>query len=724
MARMTPERSFMFFFSAGGLPARALCGAILSLSFSLTFLPAGEPLPELTDVPLALPEASPLPEVDTGAEIVISATRITRGGETVDLSADASVETSVGKMVDSARNYGSSFTVITGAEIERRLDRSLSDVLMGENGVTVSPTGMPGAATGMFIRGANSSATSVMLDGVRLNSQIANGGSGMHDLSSVLPLNISQITVMRGASSTLYGSQAMGGAVDMQLRKGQGKPTGSFASEFGASGENLLFRERLASQGGNDRMNYSIGAFYDGTDGSRSSAREAPGQSGRNEADGFWSHGFNGRFGVTPNENVEISLTSLYQNNHARVDSGAWADSPTAFTETETFLARPKLWLGGLDGLWESELGFAYLQQKQWSGDRQEKTDAHYDSRDFVADWKGTLRLPEISTTVVGAEFRCSTGEIYGAWAGKLADLEKNNISQTDVYFSQQLRFFADDRWVTNFGARLSAHETAGTHTVWHADSIFHVFETGTSFKVSGGSGFRAPTLYEMYMPRSEYWGSWSQGNKNLRPEKSLGWEAGIIQEIFEGRNRTEASFFYTHYDQMIAWSDCDYQWGMPMGGTYENLSNVVNKGVELQNTTRLFDVFTFTAGYTYLDSRCYDRTEYFDWQTMRAGADKYNKRLARRPEHQFTLRGNLELLEKKLNLNSELVYYGECYNEDTNKIMVPEAWVWNLGASYRFNEHFRTYGKLTNLLRQNYCRADGYQSEGMGGFWGVEVAF
>lgn len=734
----------------GKAPGRA-CPHALALSVLLASVGlAAEPLPELPLEPPAVTaaapaEVAPAPAAKTwkAPEITVTATRIARDGETVDLSRDASVVTSVNRLVESSARSGAAFTVITGETMENKLDRTLADVLAGQAGVIVSPTGGSHNPTSIMIRGAGSAETSVLLDGVRLNNPMISGGSGMFDLSSIAPMNLSQVTVLRGSNSVLYGSDALGGAVDMQLRKGQGCPTGSFASEFGAAGEHLLFRERVQSQGGNEHFNYSLAAQYQGTGGSRSSLIP-DGTPGSNEAEGYWGEGFNGRFGITPTKNIELSLTTLWEFGHSRFDTqsfpGTMFDGPAdddAYNEYSTLLVRPKLWVSAMDGLWDNELGFAYLEQRQLShnysatdfgfGPMGSDSFSHVDGRSFIGDWKSTLALPKYSTTTVGVDLRVDTGENYGYteddFGGKVFndDITRSSITSVDVYFQEQLRFFEDDRWVTNFGARIANNEKFGTYTTWHVDSVFHVFETGTSLRASGGTGFKAPTLYQLYGPdmTALMWVYTPNGNPDLKPETSLGFDVGVTQSLFDGRNVTNATFFYNHYSDLIVFGYTNP--ALWEGGQFRNVDSAVTKGVELSNATRLFtgecgwfNRADFTVNYTYLDSRGYGDSDPL----------AYNKILARRPNHMLGMDLNFKLLNERLNLNTELIYYGSCWSDAQNTRPIDGAWLWNMGASMQATDHLRVYGKLNNLLRQNYCRADGYQSDGFGGFAGVEISF
>lgn len=644
-------------------------------------------------------------------EIIVTATRIYRGSETapteINLSQDEQVITSVNRVVEDAKNSGASFSVITAETMENKLSRSLTDILAGQNGVTIVQDGQSGAKSTIMIRGASSEQTSVMLDGIRLNNPIGAGGGGIFDLSTITPMNLSRVTILRGNNSVLYGSQAMGGAVDIQMKKGAGKMSGELASEFGASGKNLLYRERLATQGGNDKFNFSLSAHYAGSDGSRSNAiADAQGNSAQ-ETDGFWRNGFNSRFGITPTEYLEISLTSLYEFTHAKIDDNR-VDALTPYNEAQTILARPKIWVGFFDGLFTNEIGFALLEQKYLNGDNATDTAANFDARSFIGDWQTTIKLPQYSTTTFGAELRFDTGEIYGKSFGFVLDnIEKNTVRQFDVYAQQQLRFFDDDRWVTNFGARLTNHELSGSHATWHADTIFHLLETGTSLKASAGSGFKSPTLFQLYMA-DDGWGN-INGNQNLKPEKSIGGDAGIVQSFFDGKNVSEATYFYNDFTDMITYqTDDPTGWA---GWQFQNIGHAITQGVELSNRTRVHEKVTLGMNYTFLDARAYD-------------AVNHNNLLPRRPQHQFSINANVKLCADKVNLNSELVYYGECFDDAANRRLVQSAWAWNLAGSYQATKNLRVYGKLNNILRENYSRAAGYQSDGFGGFVGVAVSF
>ena len=653
-------------------------------------------------------------------EIMVTAQRIVKksaaGDVTVDLSDDSSVTDSVGRVVQSADWSGTSFSVTTASEMENRGARSLTDALKYTNGVTIKPTGQPGSATSISIRGANSGQTAVLLDGVRLNNSVTNGGSGMYDLSNFGVSGLSRATVLEGSQSAMYGSSAMGGAVDMKIKKGDGKPKFKLAQEIGG-GVHPLYRTRASSEGSTEKVNYYIAGEVTETRGLGSSAVPTtrveswtPGVV-YNESDGLARGNVVSRVGITPTDNLEVSLITNYSYKKVSIDNGAYKDSPNPYLVDEEVFVRPKIWLSTLDNSWEHELGFAYICSQQTTFDDSVNTDSSFDARSYQLDYKSTAKLFDWNTLVAGTEYRVDTGDCYGYNYGPVDNLDKDSIYQFDMYAQDQVRLF-DDSWIINFGGRLVVNEVTDAEVVWHVDSIYNIDYTGTKIKGSAGTGFKSPTLYQLYAPPMIYGTTrYANGNSNLKPEKSIGWDLGFEQDMLRPWKKDVLSFgatyFYNYYKDMIVYNQADNNIG------FENIGKVQTQGVELSAKLNVTKNFQLLGGYTYLD------TENID-----SKSPNYKKDIMYKPRNTFFFNGNLKLFEDKLNINGGLVYSGSAYADDKNTKSVGDYVDLTLSSSYQINKYLRIYGNLNNILSENIVQNLGYQSPEINGFVGIEASF
>ncbi len=654
---------------------------------------------------------------DSG-EITVTATRIvkkTTGGGTVevDLSQDADVTTSVGRVTQPADWSGSSFSVVTANDLSKTGTSTLAGAFNYVPGVNVSTNGQPGAATTISIRGGGSDQTSVLIDGVRVNSTIGSGGGGSFNLASMGTAGLSRITVLRGPQSALYGSQAMSGAVDMQIKKGSGKPKTKIAQEIGG-GEHMLYRTRASSEGGNDKANYFIAGEWTETRGLGSSAiPTAP--TLYNESDGYSQPVFVSRVGLTPTENIEISLIANYSYLRSSQDLGAFQDSPNPYSTDQEFFLRPKLWVSTFNNTWEHELGFAYIDSQQATIDDTTDTDSRYDGRSYQVDYKSTLKALDWNTLVAGVEYRNDTGHESGTsgyyWGNLLivdpiTDVEKSSLYEYDFYAQDQIRLF-DEWFIVNFGGRIVNNELTGTNCVWNSDATFNIKPTGTSLKASAGTGYKAPTLYQLYAPANA-WGA--VGNKKLKPEESFGCDVGIGQDILAFWKKDvlvfNADYFYNYYTNLI-------QFDMVNNTGFQNIGKAMTYGFELSATLNITKHFQLNAGYTNLQTKNLDDEN-----------GNYGNALVRNPWNKAYINGNLNLFDEKVNLNAGVIFNGASYS-DVNNFYSNDPYVdLNAAASYQFTKHFRVYGSLNNILGENCSLVRGYQSPGINGFVGIEASF
>ena len=656
--------------------------------------------------------------VDDDGEIMVTATRIVRKKTTgevvpVDMSSDASVTQSVGRVVQPASWSGNSFSVVTAENMTETGANTVAEALSYTPGVDVGAQGQPGNVTNISIRGAGASQTAVLIDGVRINNIVGGGGSGTCNLENVAPSGLSRMTVLRGSQSVLYGSQAMGGALDMQIKKGSGKPAFKLAQEVGG-GEHMLYRSKGSAEGGNDKFNFFVAGEWAETRGLGSSTETylSGNHNGINEADGFTHPAFVSRLGITPKDFIEVSLISNYSYLKSSIDSGfPVSDDPNPyFTDQEIFI-RPKLWLSTFSNSWDHEFGFAYIDSQQTTTNHTDDTDSHYNGRSYQFDYKSTFKALDWNTLVGGVEYRIDRADVYGYYFGDVS-VDKDQVGQLDIYLQDQIRLF-DEWWVTNVGGRFVDNDIAGSEVVWHVDTAVNIKPTNTTLKASAGSGFRAPTLYELYCPPN---GMGAMGNSDLKPERSLTWDVGFEQDVLafwkEDVLSFGATYYYNYFTDMIDFVSGPPPFFMPSEG-FKNVGKAETYGVELSAVLNITDNFTLLGGYTNLNTKNLDSED-----------DNYGNNLARRPWNKFYLNANLKLFEDKLNLNGGLVYNGRSWNDDANKQSVNDYLELNAGASYQINKNFRIYGKLNNLLAQNCVSMNGYKSPGINGYAGLEVSF
>jgi len=525
---------------------------------------------------------------------------------------------------------GSSVTVISSKEIDQSKKTTIQEVIRNVPGLDVVQTGGPGGTTSVFMRGAEARHTLILMDGIELGDSSA--ASGEYNLAHLTTDNIERIEVLRGPQSTLYGSQAMGGVINIITKRGKGKPAGFLSAEGGSY---YTAKERAGVSGGTDLFNYSLGASrFDSGGFSQASEKY-----GNVERDGYQNTAFNTKLGITPLSNLNIDFILNYNKNRLALDNsgGRGGDDPNYFAWTEQFSFRSQTELSLFNDMWLQKLGVSYMDfDRDYKNDydathpsssKYNKSASTYHGQSVKLDWQHILNLHKTNTVTFGVdrkEENMKSNSRYGA--DPISYSGEKYISTTGVFFQDQVRLW--DAWFTTAGVRVDDNSQFGTQVTYRFTTAYDLKKTGTTFKGSYGTGFKAPTMFQLYDPR--------YGVNSLRPETSSGWDVGVEQAIPAVKTVVGATYFYNDFSDLIVYTYNSAKY-------YDNIAKARTQGVETFVTVKPLDCLTVKGSYTY--------TRAIDTNT---GND-----LPRRPKNKFSLNTNYSFLNKKGNLNvAELLRY------------------------------------------------------------------
>ncbi len=594
---------------------------------------------------------------------------------------------------------GSSITVITREEIEQRQKRFVLDLLRTVPSVDVVRSGGPGGLTYVGIRGDKPEHTLVLLDGVRMNDPASTGVS--FDFSTLTTDNIERIEILRGPQSTLYGSDAIGGVINIITRRGKGKPAGFVSAEGGSFGTAL---EKAALSGGVGILNYSLGLSRQDTSGISSAAERF----GNHETDGYHATSVATRLGISPVRNFDFDCIVRYLNSKADLDNGGGAgmDDPNYIVRSEEAIVRGQGRLSLFQDFWEQTLGISFSNLDR--SYRNDKDALHpfdlergtYHGESLAVDWQNTLHLHKTNTLILGLETREEKAHsdyysesFYGPYSSAFPG-ESDRI--TGYYLQDRISLW--DSWFTTLGVRLDDHSRFGTETTYRFTSSYSVKQTGTRIKGSYGTGFKAPSLYQLYAPIF--------GNQALQPEKSTGWDIGVEQSLLRGRVTLGASWFSNDFDDLIEFDSS--------ASLYRNTAKAESYGVELMATVTPTDDLTLQAGYTWTKTK--DKATGLE--------------LLRRPEDKFSFDANYRF-NKKGNVNLEVAYVGKRHDNyfdpltyATTRVKLGGYMLVNLAASYDVTRWLQLFVRIDNLFDREYEEAYGYGTPGISSYGGVKVSF
>jgi len=596
-----------------------------------------------------------------------------------------------------ASEVASSVTIITGQEIREKQKATVLEVLQTVPTLDVVQAGGPGRETAIFIRGAKSEHTLVLIDGVEMNDPSSPGRT--FDFANVTTDNIDRIEILRGPQSTLYGSDAMGGVINIITKKGKGKPTGFLSGEYG-SFKTLIGKAGVS--GGNRWVNYSLGLSYWDTEGI-SAANEKDGNA---EKDGYRNKSVSAKLGLMPKEYFDVDFIFRYTNAKADIDNsgGVGGDDPnnTADTEQLFFRSQARLFLFG--DLWEQKLGFSLSDHKRKGRNDPdpdhpgESSRDSYDGQILKFDWQHDLHLHKTNTLTLGVETEKEKSEssyysesLFGPFSSTFPE---KTARTTGYYLQDQIKLW--DSWFTTLGVRLDDHNRFGNETTYRITSAYLIRQTGTKIKGTYGTGFKAPSLYQLFAP--------VYGDENLKPEKSKGWDAGVEQSLFGERVVLGATYFHNRFKDLIDFDSA--------ASKYINVGEAETKGVEMSASLRPLEDLTLRASYTYTDTE-----------------DKATGHpLLRRAQNKAGVDVGYRFLAKG-NVNLGLVYVGKREDLDysafpARRVELDEYHLVNLAASYDISKNIQVYGRIENLADESYEEVKGYGKPGISVFGGLKLSF
>ncbi len=498
------------------------------------------------------------------------------------------------------REIASSITVVTRTDLERTNQTSVLEALRDTIGLTVVRNGGPGSASSVFMRGANSEHVLVLLDGVPLNDPI--NPSRSFDLAHLTFDGIDRVEILRGPQSTLFGSDALGGVINILTSQGSGKPVFTLRASGGSFG---TFNGGLDLRGSAGSFHYALGLSRESTSGV-SAAGSA--YAGNTEADGYRNWTLAGRAGLTLEGGTEINL--IFRGISADTDldlyGGAYGDDPNSIQRYRSGFVRAQARTLLAGNRWESVLGFSLIGSSRRSENPVD--DLHpFDSETGLyrgarrrIDWQNNLFFSPGHTLTAGAEFERETGDSdylsESAWGPYSSVFPGRRDDRAGIFI--QDRFRLGRAFHATAGLRLDAHSRSGAAMTWRLAPAYVFEKTGTKLKATVGTAFKAPSLYQLFAPGT-LWGP--VGNEALLPEESLGWDAGIEQSLAGGAVLLGLVYFRSDFHNLV---DYDFTLG------YVNIGRARSAGWEISADARPLDRLILRGSYTRLEALDLDTGE------------------------------------------------------------------------------------------------------------------
>jgi vitamin B12 transporter len=574
------------------------------------------------------------------------------------------------RLDQAATEVGSSVSVLTADQIEALGSNYLLDAVATLPGVTINQNGSFGGAATVRIRGASSAQTLVIIDGVVVNDPTSPGGG--FDFSRIDPANVDRVEVLKGPQSTLWGTDAIGGVVNIVTKRPE---EGLHGNVFAQTGSYSSFRGGAEFEGAGERFDFRLAASAISTDG----ISKADEINGNTEKDGYDSNTLSAKGGLRIGGDARLEASLLWTDAESEFDSFSFGDQGNVadgdeVSKTEELVGNVTLHLPLFNGKLDNVLlaGYSDIDRKSFSnglpgfsskGDRK------------IFRYQGTLQLNDDNRLAFGAEQEDS-------------EANDDGTSINGLFALYELQAF--DSLTLTAGIRRDDHDRFDAETTGRLAVAYNPHDQIT-VRASWGEGFKAPTLFQTTF----FCCGATAPNPNLKPERSEAYDIGVVYRTSNARGEIGLTWFDQDIDDLI-----DFSFGI---GGYENIEKATLSGIEVDGHYRLTEWLDAAISYAYIDAK-----------------DGDGDRLIRVPEHSGDLLFSLNP-DGRLSGTVQVKYNGE--EQDPNGV-VPSWTRVDLAAHFNMSESVRLYARVENLFDEQYQQVIGYGTPGLSGHIGARLSF
>jgi len=602
--------------------------------------------------------------VGQGREVVVTATRVETSPERV----------------------ASSMTVVTADDIERHQYKDLVEILDAVPGLQVVQTGGRGKQTSIFTRGTESNHTLFLINGIEVGDPSATGG--VFQLENLTAENIERVEIIRGPQSVLYGSDAIGGVVNVITKKGAQGIVASGSIEGGSF-------HSLETSAGLDGTYQDIDVNLHGSrfvsDGHTIFAKRLGGA----EADGQRNYTGSARLGFRPTDRIEVGLFGEAISARSEIDP--LGDDPNAVSKVRQIFASADVRAEVVEDVWDAIFAFSYNETDRSSVNPPDPSSpiasfSRFKGNKPKVELQNNVTIIDEVSFVLGGNIEWERGKQSGTFAPF-----SGTIVNRALFGEANVSLW--DRLYLTAGGRADRNSRFGTELTHRYTAAYIHDETDTKIKGTYGTGFKAPNLSDLLgsNPLFNFF-----GNPNLVPEKTKSWDVGIEQGLFDDRVRFGTTYFHNKIKNLIE-----------SNATFTSLINVGEAktwGLESFIAARIIDEVTLRIDHTYLRAEdTVDGTE-----------------LLRRPRHKLGVGLTVRPLPRA-RVTVGVVTVGHRKDIDAvtfgRKNMHQYTTV-RVAGSYEIAPNVTIFGRIENALDNNYEDPDGFQQPGIAAFAGIAVKF
>jgi vitamin B12 transporter len=597
---------------------------------------------------------------------------------------------------------GASVTLLGAEDLRARQTRQVSDILRDVPGLAVNRTGGPGGQTQIRIRGVEANHTLVLIDGMEASHPFY----GEFDFAALIADEVARVEVLRGAQSALYGSDAIGGVVHYITASGAEAPGFSGRLEHGSFNA-WDASARIADVAG--PVDFAVSLGYQQTDGTPT-ARRIGGVGGERDI-GAANAVVSGRFVFTLSDHARIRAIGRFSATEAETNDQdfnfppgptyGFAIDSDSFYESASAYGLVSGEFEAMDGRWTHALTLQGVD-----AGRDNFSFAALSARDEGARVKGSyvtsLQFGEAVAQRLTAALDVER-ERFRTQGPFLSDEQQARRSIDNTGLVLEYSAIARDRFGFGLAMRRDDNERFDDSDTFRAQASY-AFDGGARLHAAAGSGIKAPGVYELwgFDPGS------FEGNPDLKPERSQGWEAGYEQTLFAGAARFDLTYFEATLEDEI-FTDFVGPSFIAVPGNRDTQSE--QSGVEVSAEARLGDNWRIHAAYSHLD------------------AEENGVEEVRRPRSIASLNLSWRAPSDRFGAFLTARYNGDMLDSNFTqsgppRVTLPAYTLVNAGADMRLSQNLSLYARVENALDEEYEDVFTFRSPGRAGFVGLRANY
>lgn len=577
---------------------------------------------------------------------------------------------SANRQVEARNDSSAANTVFTREDIDRLQPNSVTDLLRRVPGVQVSQTGGRGSLPGVYIRGTQSAQSLVLVDGQRIGSST----SGDSNLQHINIEQVERVEVLRGSRSVIYGSDAIGGVIQIFTRRGGEQ--GLQPRLHTGFGSNQSWEHNLGLSGGDERTRFNLGASLDETAGINRTHESNPSDGDHDE---YRNQSFSLSLSHALGDDIEIGANVLDNRGKSEFDSPFGAVQQQPYNEFDVSSVSSYI-DARINEAWKTRVELGHSENREKTLDKLSDERSVFNTYRDSVTWQNDLTLNERNSLLLG-------GDWYEDRVNSSTAYDEDSRWNRAAFI--QHRFQADS-FSTELGLRHDDNQQFGSQNTWSGTFTLPL-NLDNEVLLTYSEGFRAPTFNDLYYP--------DFSNPDLKPETSKSYELQWRSQLTES-SRLEASLYRTDLEDAIIFGS---------NSRPENVASARINGFEAALKQELFG-WQSNLGVAIIDPRDRDT----------------GHTLARRARRTLSL--DLDRQFDRLGLGASWQAVSSSYDDLNNQQSLGGYALLGLRSSWELNREIRLQLKVDNLLDKGYSRAlysyqgnqFGYREEGRAWMFGV----